>query len=154
VEGLGSDRDVGEVDLGVTKAMTFSRETLVLRAELTDEFDEEGTLLTAATLGGFLRLSGLGPDELVGQRTGLGSVIYYHQLSWLKFGALSNRVFVGGSLEAGNAYGADDPVTWDSLRYGGAVFVGADTVAGPAFLGWGWTEPDRQHLYFAMGRRF
>jgi NTE family protein len=153
-EFLGSDYDVGEIDVQATRAMTIGRETVVLRALASADFDEDGTLLTASTLGGLLRLSGLGPDELVGERGGLANVIFYHQIAWLQFGSLSNRIFTGISFEAGNLYAPNESLTWDSLRYGGCVFAGADTVAGPAFLGWGWTEPDRSHLYFALGRRF
>jgi NTE family protein len=58
------------------------------------------------------------------------------------------------SLEAGNVYSREDAITWDSLRYGGTLFAGAETPLGPAYLGWGWTEPDRDRFYLVIGDRF
>ena len=79
---------------------------------------------------------------------------YYRELTKFDLGALTQRVYAGAVLEAGNVYGDTDPVTWRSLRYGGAVFVGAETLIGPLYLGWGWTEPDRRRFYLIVGERF
>ncbi len=152
-EALGANLEGTYLMADLEKAISAGQGTVVLGAEgglnVHGDTAERSTVL----LGGFLRLSGLGKNELIGKKGGIVRAVFYYDLVRLELGALSNRVFIGASLEAGNAYAADDPVTWKSLRSGGALFVGAETVAGPVYLGWGQTE-DRDHWYFVFGQRF
>ncbi len=59
-----------------------------------------------------------------------------------------------GSIEAGNAYFADEPLTWDSLQSAWSVFVGADTFIGPVFIAYGHSEGGRDRVYFSIGHVF
>jgi NTE family protein len=154
IEGFGADATGTWVEVSASKSMTWGRNTFSLGAEGSTTNGSPLTLQNAATLGGFLKLSGLGTQELFGEEGGVARVVYYRDLVWLKLGALSNRVVAGMSFEAGNVYEKDETITWDSLRWGGAIFVGADTLIGPAYIGWGWTEPNRSRLYFVFGQRF
>jgi NTE family protein len=63
-------------------------------------------------------------------------------------------MYAGFSAETGNVYSAGDPVNWASLRLAGSVYVGADTVLGPAYLGYGYCQGGEQSFYIIIGRRF
>ena len=64
------------------------------------------------------------------------------------------RIYAGLSLEAGNAYFADESVSWDSTRKGFSVFVGGDTFVGPVILAYGRTDGNRDRIYLAIGDKF
>jgi NTE family protein len=100
------------------------------------------------------RLSGLHPDQLIGIKGGMARLLYYRELTTFNLGSMTQRMYAGFSCEAGAVYNQRDPVTWPSLRRAGSVFVGADTVLGPAYLGYGYEESGQQSAYIIIGRRF
>jgi NTE family protein len=154
LENFGADSDRVQAGLLAEKAWSFGRNTLVPAVEALKTLDGTVTLVSAPTLGGFLRLSGLGPKQLVGESSMLARLGYYRELSRLDLGALSSGVYAGASVEVGNVYHPGDPVTWDSLRHNGAVYLGAQTVIGPAYLGVGFADGGERRLYFMIGQRF
>ena len=64
------------------------------------------------------------------------------------------RIYAGLSLEAGNAYLAEDSITWGNMLKGFSVFVGGDTFVGPVILAYGRTDGNRDRIYLAIGDRF
>jgi NTE family protein len=150
--GAEEDSTIFKADL--QQAFEFRGSTFTLRFAGSTVVDGSATLRTAAVLGGLGRLSGLGTNELFGERGGFAAFTWYQRLTEIPLGSFKNRVFVGLSLEAGNAYLEGETITWPSLRAGGAGFLGATTPLGPAYLGWGWTEPDRNRWYLVIGERF
>jgi NTE family protein len=154
IEAFGGETDWSQARIKWGQFLSFGRNTFTPYAFLSSNFSREATLHSAATVGGFGQLSGLGDNELIGDRGGNIGLSFYHELTGLSLGAVAGRLYAGGSLEAGNVYGLNDSITWDSLRYGGSVFLGAETPLGPAYLGYGWTEPDQDRFYFVIGDRF
>lgn len=151
---LDSDVPFSQVSVQAGKAFSFGKNTIYPSFELLTNLETPVTLDVAYTLGGFLRLSGLGMNELIGEQGGVARALYYRQLSRLDLGALSSRIYVGLSLEAGNVYQEKDAVTWGSLRTGGSIFLGAETVLGPAYIAWGRTEGGRSRVYLTIGQQF
>jgi len=47
-----------------------------------------------------------------------------------------------------------DPVSLDTLRHGGSVFIGADTPLGPVVFAWGASDGGRHRFYFVLGETF
>jgi NTE family protein len=80
--------------------------------------------------------------------------MYYHELTTFNLGSMTQRMYVGFSAESGNTYAPGDAVTWPSLRLAASVFVGADTVLGPAYFGYGYEDSGQQSAYIVIGRRF
>ncbi len=154
LEDFGAQENWTRVSAHVAPALHVGRSVFVPRAFAASNLSREATIRSAVALGGFLNLSGLGENELLGDKGGLISLIYYYELLGLGLGPIGNRVFAGASLEGGNVYRHDDPVTWQSLRYGGSLFLGADTPLGPAYFSWGYTEPDRKRFYVVIGQSF
>lgn len=151
---LGADIELRRAAVQVGHSFSLGRSTLRPSIEVARNFDEGANLFHVHWLGGMFRLSGLGRDELWGDKLVLARCAYYFKLVGLDLGSLSTRVFAGASLEAGNTYQWDDPVTLDSLRTGGALFVGAHTAIGPIYLAYGYTEPGRNRVYLSVGQVF
>ncbi len=151
---MGAEEKGSFARIAVGKAMTIDKEVVYLSVEASDIISGATVIDNVATLGGFLHLSGLHENQLLGERGGLARLMYYHELTTFNLGSMTQRMYVGFSAETGNTYNAGDPVTWPSLRLAGSVFVGADTVLGPAYLGYGYENSGQQSVYIVIGRRF
>jgi len=103
-----------------------------------------------SALGGFLNLSGTPRGRFAGSRTFFGSLIAYREMSDL-LGELPAPLYLGGSLEAGNSVDSDDSLTWSGMRHAGSVFLAADTVVGPIYLGYGHTSGGQSSPYLFWG---
>lgn len=58
------------------------------------------------------------------------------------------------SIEAGNTWSDHEDAAFDDLILAGSLFLGADTFLGPAFIGYGHAEGDRQSVFLFIGRPF
>jgi NTE family protein len=154
LEAMGGSENATLARLDWTLQLSAGRSIFAPFASVAVNVSNESTLRSAATIGGFGRLSGLGENELIDDHGGVFGLFYYYEIKGLSLGPIGNRLYAGMSLEAGNVYERDESITWESLRYGGAIFAGAETPLGPAYLGWGWTEPNRDRFYLVIGDRF
>lgn len=100
-------------------------------------------------LGGFQNLSGYEPGQLQGNYLAFGRLSYYHRLTPP---ALTRGFFAGASLEAGNVWSRRRDASLDELRYGGSLFLGADTGLGPLYLGVVYAPRGDAGLYLFLGR--
>jgi NTE family protein len=153
-ESWGGDLDRSYADLRASHAFSMGRVTLYPVAAGCINLDEPATLATSCRLGGFLQLSGLGQGELLGDKSVFGGLLGYFALKKFDLGALTQGMYAGLSLETGNVYVRDVGITWPSLLHGGSVFLGARTVLGPVYFGYGWAEGGRDRIYFLLGQRF
>ena len=136
------------------QAMTTGRNTVFLSVQASDIITGDPVIDNLYTLGGLFRLSGLHENQLVGERGGLARFMYYRELTSFNLGSMTQRMYAGFSVETGNVYSPGDPVTWASLRISGSIYVGADTILGPAYLGYGYDESGQESAYIIIGRRF
>lgn len=102
------------------------------------------------TLGGFHRLSGYRQDQLAGSQVLFTRLMAYHRLDTMPL--LTRGFFMGGSLEAGNAWQREREVSLSELRFGSSLFVGADTALGPLYLGLTYAPRGETALYLYLGR--
>ncbi|HWH74115.1 MAG TPA: BamA/TamA family outer membrane protein, partial [Methylibium sp.] len=101
------------------------------------------------TLGGFQNLSGYEPGQVQGNYLAFGRLSYYYRLAPP---ALTRGFFAGASLEAGNVWSRRREASLDALRYGGSVFLGADTGLGPLYVGVVYAPRGDTGLYLFLGR--
>jgi NTE family protein len=153
-ESLGAETEYTRARVAGSVAKTFGRNTLVPNVEAGTILEGPDTVANTFNLGGLLRLSGLGTDELIGSRYGLASVIYYRELTSVNLGALSPRLYAGASLEIGNTYFEGDPVSLGTLRHSGGLFIGGRTPLGPVYLAFALADGGRTRFYFNIGGRF
>ncbi|MBV8605247.1 MAG: patatin-like phospholipase family protein [Pelomonas sp.] len=101
-------------------------------------------------LGGFQQLSGYQPGQLTGNALLFGRLGYYYRLDTAP--VFTRGFFVGGTLEAGNAWAHAHEVTLSGLRTAGSVFLGADTGLGPLYLALGHAPLGGTAIYLFIGR--
>lgn len=102
------------------------------------------------SLGGFQNLSGFHTGQVAGNYLAFGRLTYYRRLPW-DIG-VARALFVGGSIEAGNAWLDRSEVSLKKLLAGGSLFVGADTGIGPLYLSVVSAPKGFTGLYLFLGR--
>ncbi|HUO83210.1 MAG TPA: patatin-like phospholipase family protein [Gammaproteobacteria bacterium] len=152
---LGSDASFDLVSANYLGTQSFGRNTFAAAVALGTTFaGEEDAIQDFYSLGGFLRLSGLQREELTGPHVALGELIYYRRVGETGGGVFDWPFYVGGSLEAGNVFGDRDDAAFNSLIFGGSLFLGLDTYLGPLYLASGFAESGERAFYLFLGRSF
>jgi NTE family protein len=147
---MGADLDFQRVSGHWTAAYSSGAHTLVSRAEFGAGFGDPLPYYDQFALGGFQRLSGYAIDELRGDRMAFGSLTYYYHLTRLKL-PLTRGVYVGGSLEVGTLEDTEPALTAPGTRFGSSLFLGVDTLIGPAYLGLGVSGDGEGTGYISIG---
>jgi len=150
---LGAESPTDLASARVGYSFSLGRNTFTPYLEYGENFESTADYLNLFKLGGLGRLSGLGHNELLGEKIAFARLLYYYRLTGFQAAGFSVRIFAGASLEAGNVYAIDQSVTGSSLLSSWSLFVGADTPLGPLFFGYGRTE-DRDRFYLNIGDRF
>ena len=101
-------------------------------------------------LGGFHQLSGYKPGQIDGNSLLFGRLTYYRRLA--ESPVLTRGLFVGGTLEAGNAWSTASQISLGDLRTGMSAFVGADTGLGPLYFGLTYARGGSAGVYLFIGR--
>jgi NTE family protein len=154
IEETGSnDGAFGLVQLTAGHTFSFGENTISPGFSLGTVWDESANL-PVFSLGGFLRLSGLVPDERAGPNLLFGNVVAYRRIANPRFLTLKLPLYVGGSIEAGNTFDALRDVEASALIVAGSVFLGMDTPLGPLYLAYGTAEGGRHSGYLFLGQRF
>jgi NTE family protein len=104
-------------------------------------------------LGGLFRLSGRPIGQLFGNTYALGALLLYYRLTDTG-GAIVKNLSVGVSAEAGNAWAFREPVSWAGMKHAGSVYVVADTLIGPFFIGYGRSGSNNSSAYLYLNRSF
>jgi len=134
------------------KPISWARNTVIVSGEFGFTSDGDGRSLGDFRLGGFLNLSGLEPDQLIGRHKLLGRAIFYHRLSEVA-PIIDFPLYIGGSLEVGNAWRSMDDISFGSLRTAGSMFIAADTPIGPLTFAGGLSRGSGA-IYLILGRIF
>ncbi len=150
----GSGRNgFARFELEGTAAVTWGRRTLngYLSAQSAGGADLTTDLgRYSYNLGGFHRLSGYRFNQLAGNNVLFGRLEGYQRLEYVPL--LTRGLFVGGTLEAGNAWTRKRDVSLSDLRTGSSLFVGADTSLGPLYFGVTYAPRGHSGLYLFLGR--
>jgi NTE family protein len=152
-----SEQFVGRVSDAVRidwlEARSWGRNTVIAWASagtlLDDKFADSRSYFP---LGGFLQLSGLSADSLVGPHFGVARLIYFRKIGYGGEGFLNVPLYAGMSVEAGNTWQQRTDMTLHSARKDASLFFGMDTFLGPAWLAAGFDSSGRQAFYLSLGR--
>jgi NTE family protein len=132
---------------GKNTAIAWASAGALLNPRYTDERSQ-------FTLGGFLNLSGLPADSLVGPNYGLARLIYYRNVGGGGEGFLNVPLYLGASLELGNVWEDRRRIDLGSSRRNASLFFGLDTFLGPAWFAVGYDQGGRHAFYLSLGRGF
>ncbi|KOO13626.1 serine protease [Vibrio xuii] len=168
---VSHDKSVGETELvdeqrdedtsyefgaKLIAAHTFSRHTLVANAELGFVTSKNSSVpIDPKEIGGFLNLSGIPRNSLIGENKAFGSLIYRYRWFDNDFGLFTSPFYVGTSLEYGGVWSGQDTDLSDAPLYvAGSVFAGVDSPIGPIMFGYGRTEQNYDSVYLIIGTTF
>ena len=119
------------------------------------ESKNSALIINPKELGGFLNLSGIPRNSLIGQNKIFGSLVYRYRWFDNDFGLFSSPFYLGASLEYGGVW-SDPSISADKAPlYGaGSVFFGVDSPVGPIMVGYGRTEQNYDSFYLIIGTSF
>ena len=151
----GSTPGSDQLTLHYVGAWTSGRDTLQLGASGGMTLQSQVTDINQLfTLGGFLNLSGLRADSLLGPNFGILRGLYYRQIGRGGPGYLDVPTYLGVSLEMGNVWQLRSDASISNTQKDASIFLGMDTFLGPLFLATGFDEHGNQQFYLFLGRTF
>ena len=127
-------------------AINRGRGTVLMGLRAQSAIVENEAFEAFGSLGGLAFLSGYGERDLIGSEIALARAIYYRRMDdYSKL--LTLPTYLGFSVEAGQAWPTRADASFDSLTFAASVFVGADTLLGPIFIGYGRNDDDIGSFY-------
>jgi NTE family protein len=129
---------------------TWHGNTLELYARVQTAGQDANVKVERYTLGGFQQLSGYQRDQLLGNHVLLLRLGAYRRLSQTP--ALTRGFFIGGTLEAGNAWTRNSDIDLHKLRTGMSLYLGADTGIGSLYLALTYAPQGRAGVTLMLGR--
>ena len=137
-------------------ALTRERHTLVANTDIELVSNKNQTVpIDPKEIGGFLNLSGIPRNSLIGQNKAFSSLIYRYRWFDNDFGLFTSPFYLGASLEYGGVW-SDQDLHLDELPLyvAGSVFAGIDSPLGPIMLSYGHTEQGYNSVYLILGTTF
>nr|WP_245000094.1 patatin-like phospholipase family protein [Chromobacterium violaceum] len=150
--GLGSEVNQKFYDFTGELAHTYGDFTARFTAKAKGNIDVRSDAFVPQQLGGFLNLTGYQSGELLASEVALARLMVYWRAASLP-AVLGSGVYAGVSLEAGRLWGEDFSSLPQTHRWipAGSVFLGADTILGPFFVGVGSAQGGRLTGYIYLG---
>ena len=151
---LGEEVSVHMLGGSWMTAKTWGYNTILPSLSFKTVMDNQAPIQNVFSMGGFLNLSGFSKNEISGRYTGIARLVYLRKIAGHGLTAFKIPVYLGGSLEKGNAWNKSDDIRFSSALWAGSVFIGADTYIGPLYLGGGFAEGGHSALYLYLGQTF
>jgi len=83
-----------------------------------------------------------------------GKLVAYRQARPTIVGSVLGKLYVGGSLEAGNVWDRTGDMAWDDLHLSASAFVGYDTLFGPLYVGVAVGDRGHDTIFLFLGTSF
>ena len=154
MESLGSSNDFQTVRLDGLYATGWGRHAVVLNLSGGDTIQGALPISSLFTLGGPFSFPGYEVEELTGESFGVARAMYRYKLADRSKSLIGIPLYAGVTAVAGNTWSRHGDASWDDLRWGANVFLGADTLIGPVFVVFGAAQHGRSALYFFIGKPF
>lgn len=147
---------VSELSARLVAAHTVARHTLVANLDMgVVKSEHSSTPIDPKSIGGFLNLSGIPRNSLIGQNKAYGNVIYRYRWFDNDFGMFTSPVYLGASLEYGGVWSDPDLRLKEAPLYrASSLFAGVNSPIGPIMFGYGRTEQNYDSVYFIIGTTF
>jgi NTE family protein len=149
-KSLGSSSNYNQALLSYSQAFSWGPNNLVGGLRLNVTQDDNAPVESLFCMGGFLKLSGYQPCQLVGQDSGMLGAVYYRRIAKMPL----LKAYVGGSIEYGNVWQQRDDVSFSNGLFNGSLFVGAETPVGPVYVGAGFGEGGHYSGFLSLGSPF
>lgn len=133
-----------------TYVASWGENTINLFASGGSDFNTDMPAYEAFALGGPLRLSAYRLNQFNGHEFAFGRAMFYRRILPLP-DLLGSGVYIGASAEVGQIRDRFDRLPSPGTLYSGSVFLGANTFAGPAYLGAGFGTGNAFSVYLLLG---
>jgi len=144
-----------QVTASYVGAYSFGRDTFSFSAAGGTTLEANVTDLNLQyPLGGFLNLSGLRANSLLGANFGIARLLYYRQIGRGGPGYFDVPTYLGASLEAGNVWQSRSEASFGNTQKDASLFLGMDTLLGPLYIATGFDQHGNQAFYLFLGRTF
>ncbi|MGF1696687.1 patatin-like phospholipase family protein [Vibrio lamellibrachiae] len=156
VEKSQNSDTVQEISAKFIGAYTHERHTLVGNIDIgLTETENASMPIDPKEIGGFLNLSGIPRDSLIGQNLAYTSLVYRYRWFDNDFGLFSSPFYLGSSIEYGGVWSDPNVNVQDAPLYQAAsVFVGVNSPIGPIMFGYGFTEENYNSIYLIIGTTY
>ncbi len=146
----GVSSPFARLDVDGTQVYSWGPHTLNLHARVARASNVPAAAADEHSLGGFQQLSGYKVGQVTGNYLGLLRLGYYQRLALSP--GMARALFVGGTMEAGNAWKTPAEFRQGQLKTGYSLYVGADTALGPIYLSLVHAPRMGSGLYVFVGR--
>lgn len=147
---LGADHDYEQLLVSAAQAKTWGRHTFLTTLRFDATISGETPAFALFGFGGFRDLSGFNSGEFTGQNVARIGASYYRRIGDLAL----FPAFVGFSAEVGNVFASRSDIAIGNSIWGGSIWAGVDTPAGPVFMAYGSAEGGHDAFYVFLGRLF
>ena len=154
LQSLGDTNNFQTLDLNGLYAMGWGRHAMVLNLAGGDTVQGELPISSLYTLGGPFSFPGYQVDELTGSAFGVARLMYRYKLTDHSQQLIGIPLYLGVTAVVGNTWARPGDANWNNLRYGGNVYLGADTLIGPVFFAVGAADHGRTAFYLFVGKPF
>jgi NTE family protein len=151
---IGASEDYQGVTGVARGAWTIAGNTLLAEAQAGVTFNDTRDIGTLYSLGGFLRLSGLRPDQLLGSDFMLYRVRGYRRIANLGMLSFQLPAYIGFSVETGGTWFDTKDIDTGSLLWSGSIYLALDTPLSPLYIAYGTTEGGNHAGYLFLGQVF
>ncbi len=154
---LTSESDtVYEFSANFMAAQSIEKHTLVAKLDYGIVESKNSVFpIAPKELGGFLNLSGIPRNSMIGQNLAYTSLIYRYKWFENDFGLFKSPFYVGASIEHGGVWSNNDLSIDEAPMYtAGSVFAGVDSPIGPIILAYGRTEDNFDSVYLIVGTSY
>ncbi|GAL21411.1 putative patatin-like phospholipase [Vibrio maritimus] len=144
-----------EISIKTKYAHTTGRNTFVGSFDAgMIETENDSLPVSPRELGGFLNMSGIPRNSLIGQNKVFGSVVYRYRWFDNDFGMFQSPVYLGASAEYGGVWDGDKSLSNAPLYLAGSLFAGIDSPVGPIMLSYGQVETGLRSFYLIIGAAY
>jgi len=147
---------VYEFSANLRAAQSYKRHTLVAKMDY-GIVESKNSLfpIDPKQLGGFLNLSGIPRNSLLGQNLAFTSLVYRYKWFDNDFGLFESPFYLGASIEHGGVWSNSDLKISEAPMYtAGSLFAGIDSPIGPIILAYGMTEDNYNSVYLIVGTSY
>ncbi|MCF6239192.1 MAG: BamA/TamA family outer membrane protein, partial [Candidatus Marinimicrobia bacterium] len=149
LQALGADVQFEQLEFSFVNSHTFGLHNLFWGGQFNTSLDENLSIYSWYTAGGFLNMSGFEPNSLIGPNYGQLLLGYRYRIG--KSGIMPG--YIGTTLEYGNVTQNRKDVFGEGLL-NGSVYLAYSSPLGPIYVGVGWSEQRSALLFLRMGAIF
>ncbi|WP_262693703.1 patatin-like phospholipase family protein [Kordiimonas aquimaris] len=151
---LGGDGQVDNLQVGFYKPFSWGDNTLGINFLAATTFNGTPDETDLISLGGFTNLTAFAPGQLSGNHGGVLSAVYYRKVGGGLGYLAQTPLYVGATLETGNVWNDTSDISLGDLKWSSSLFVGADTLIGPIYLGGGIGSRGEAAAFLFIGQLF